>query len=83
MMTYEFGDPEKPQIVLFHGFMGSGVIFFKLFKRLTERYHVIMVDFIGMGSSSRPHYFPRTKDEADAFFIQSIEKCVHACTSPP
>ena len=73
-MTYEFGDKSKPQIVLIHGFGGSALIFFKLFQRLKEKYHVILIDLLGMGCSSRPPFLARTKEEAEAYYIQSIEK---------
>ena len=73
-MTYEFGDKSKPQIVMIHGFMGSAMVFFKLFKHLSERYHVIMIDLLGMGASSRPEFLARTKVEAEDFYMQSIEK---------
>ena len=73
-MTYEFGNKSNPQIVLIHGFGGSGMIFFRLFKRLKERYHVILIDLLGMGCSSRPEFLARTKDEAEEYYIQSIEK---------
>ena len=73
-MTYEFGDKSKPQIILVHGFGGCGLIFFRLFKELKEKYHVIALDLLGMGRSSRPELLARTKDETEDFYIQSIEK---------
>ena len=73
-MTYEFGDKSKPQIVLIHGLGGSTMIFFKLFKELSEKYNVLAIDLLGMGRSSRPEFLARTKDETEHFYIQSIEK---------
>lgn len=73
-MTYEIGDKSKPQIVMVHGFGGSALIFYKLFKRLQKNYHVILIDLLGNGSSSRPEFLARTKDEAEAFYVQSLEK---------
>ena len=73
-MTYEIGDKSKPQIVLIHGFGGSAIIFFKLFKHLSEKYHVFAIDLLGMGRSSRPPFLARTKEEAEDYYIQSIEK---------
>ena len=73
-MTYEFGDKSNPQIVLIHGFEASSMIFFKMFQRLKKNYHVILIDLLGMGCSSRPPFLARTKDEAEAYYIQSIEK---------
>jgi len=48
-MTHEFGNPENPQVIITHGFGGSAMLFFRLFKRLKEKYHVIIIDLLGMG----------------------------------
>ena len=74
LMTFEFGDKTKPQIILIHGFGGSALIFFRLFKQLKDKYHVILIDLLGMGWSSRPPFLARTKEESEAYYIQSIEK---------
>ena len=50
------GDPAKPTMVLVHGYGGSGTLFYKVLKGLTENFHVIVIDMIGMGSSSRPKW---------------------------
>mmetsp|Transcript_28332 Transcript_28332/g.25035 ORF Transcript_28332/g.25035 Transcript_28332/m.25035 type:complete len:117 (+) Transcript_28332:366-716(+) len=73
-MTYEFGDRSNPQIILIHGFNGATMIFFRLFKHLAEKYHVISIDLPGMGRSSRPEFLARTKDETDDFYVQALEK---------
>lgn len=73
-MTHELGEKGKPILVLIHGFGGSGMIFFRLFKRLKEDYHVFAIDLLGMGCSSRPKFLARTKEEAEWFYIQSLEK---------
>ena len=49
--------PEKPQLVLLHGYAGSGPLFYKMIKTLTFRFQLILVDLIGMGGSSRPNDF--------------------------
>jgi pimeloyl-ACP methyl ester carboxylesterase len=54
--TIEVGDPNKPKIVLIHGYGGSSVKFWKIIKPLSEHYHLIMIDIIGMGASSRPKF---------------------------
>ena len=49
--------PIKPKLVIFHGYGASGVIFYKIIQPLVEAgMHVILVDIIGMGSSSRPDF---------------------------
>lgn len=73
-MTYEVGDKSKPTIVLVHGYGGSALVFFKLYKHFHENYHVIMIDLLGKGSSSRPYFLAETKEEAENFHLQALEK---------
>ena len=50
-------------------------MFYKALKMLAERFHVILIDIIGMGSSSRPTTFTaKTAEEADDYFIDFLEK---------
>ena len=55
-MTYEFGDKSKPNLVLVHGYLGSGLTWYPLFKHMQKDFHVICLDLIGMGCSSRPDF---------------------------
>jgi abhydrolase domain-containing protein 5 len=50
------GDKSKPVLVLVHGFGGSAALFYKVMKRLTEHFYLVMFDIIGMGASSRPEF---------------------------
>ena len=59
---------------MFHGYGASGVIFYKILKPLSEKFHVILVDILGMGASSRPEFTAKTADEGDEFFVDFIEK---------
>ena len=68
------GDPEKPPLVMLHGYCGGGVVFYKLLNELTPNYHVYMVDLLGMGQSSRPPFFADTTEETEQFFVQSLEE---------
>jgi pimeloyl-ACP methyl ester carboxylesterase len=45
----EAGDPERPAILLLHGFPTSSHQFRDLIPRLADRYHVIAPDFPGFG----------------------------------
>ena len=47
----------KRTYVLVHGYAGSGALLYKVFKGLSEHFNLIVVDIIGMGSSSRPNDF--------------------------
>ena len=52
----EAGDPENPDLVLFHGInaAGSNHEFHAVFEQLAEEYHVIAPDLPGFGHSDRP-----------------------------
>ena len=74
MTTIVAGDPNKQTLVLVHGYGGSGTLFYKVIKGLTENFYVIVIDLIGMGSSSRPKWSITTGDEADDYFMTVLEK---------
>ena len=54
-------DPEnlktKPLLVFLHGYAASAVLYYNMYKSLSEKFTVIGVDHIGMGASSRPENF--------------------------
>ena len=50
----EAGSPDRPAIVLLHGFPTSSHMFRKLIPKLAERYHVIAPDYPGFGASEQP-----------------------------
>jgi pimeloyl-ACP methyl ester carboxylesterase len=52
-------------MVLMHGYGGSGIMFWKVMKALSEHYYLIIVDILGMGASSRPKFNIIDGDEAD------------------
>jgi cardiolipin-specific phospholipase len=67
------GDESKPVMILLHGYCGSGIIFYRILKELSEHFHVFLVDMLGMGRSSRPEWTADTLEEAEDFFVESIE----------
>lgn len=50
----EAGDPNKPTILLLHGFPTSSQMFRNLIPELAERYHVLAPDYPGYGASAMP-----------------------------
>jgi abhydrolase domain-containing protein 5 len=72
--TFEIGDRTKPKLVLIHGYGASSVAFWKIVETLSENYHLIMIDIIGMGASSRPVFEFDDNNMADEFFVEWFEK---------
>ena len=50
----EAGDPNKPTILLLHGFPTSSHMFRNLIPLLADKYHVLAPDYPGFGYSSAP-----------------------------
>ena len=63
--TIEVGDRSKQTLVLVHGYGGSGVMFWNIIKPLADNYHLILVDILGMGGSSRPKIDFKDAEHAD------------------
>ncbi|WP_454716680.1 alpha/beta fold hydrolase [Caulobacter segnis] len=53
----EAGDPERPTIMLLHGFPTSSHQFRDLIPRLADRYHVVAPDLPGFGFTTAPDGF--------------------------
>jgi pimeloyl-ACP methyl ester carboxylesterase len=50
----EAGDPDKPTVLLLHGFPTSSHMFRDLIPELSDEYHVVAPDYPGYGFSSMP-----------------------------
>src|SRR5688500_6120828 len=50
----EAGDPQKPTILLLHGFPASSHLFRNLIPKLSDKFHVVAPDYPGFGYSSAP-----------------------------
>jgi abhydrolase domain-containing protein 5 len=59
--------------VLIPGTVGSSAIFYKIMRPLAAKYHLVLIDLIGMGASSRPKFTCKTSEEAGEYFINSLE----------
>lgn len=66
------GDPNKPPLLLLHGW-GAGLAFFgRNIKTLAASHRLILIDWLGFGASSRPLQFPSKVQPATEFFINSL-----------
>lgn len=72
--TVVVGDSSKPPLVLIHGYGGSGMLFYKSMKGLSENFHLFCIDIIGMGASSRCEFSVENSDEADKYFLDFLEQ---------
>lgn len=50
----EAGDPQKPTLLLLHGFPTSSHMFRELIPRLSDKFHIVAPDYPGFGYSSAP-----------------------------
>ncbi len=55
---FNFDDDEeskdcKPTLVCIHGFGGSAVLMYPIYKELVQHYRVVAIDMLGYGASSR------------------------------
>ncbi len=66
-----WGNPKKPKLFLFHGWLDSGASFDFLVKHLQDRFYCIAPDLRGYGKSSHP------KNPLGSFFFEYIAD-VHA-----
>ena len=75
MTTICVGNTEgnKPKLLLVHGYGGSGSLYYKVLNGLSQKFYVIVIDLIGMGSSSRVEWGNNTPEQADEFFMNVFE----------
>ena len=63
---------------MIHGYGHSGAVFYKIMKDIADAgIHLVLIDIIGMGASSRSTTFDKENmnaDEADAYFVEFLEK---------
>jgi pimeloyl-ACP methyl ester carboxylesterase len=72
MNTFFIGDEQNPKLVMLPGYGGTGLIFYKLFKELSKKFYLIVVDIIGQGSSSMPKVKFQNWTDCDEFFLSRL-----------
>jgi pimeloyl-ACP methyl ester carboxylesterase len=65
---------EKEIMVLLPGFGSVAAFFVKAVPELSSKYHILCVDWLGTGGSDRPDYTCTPGEEAEAFFVDALEK---------
>ena len=64
MNTVIVGNRSLPKLVWIHGYGSSNALYYKVFEKLKEEYCLLLIDMIGMGSSSRPNNFDKRSLDA-------------------
>ncbi|EPS65805.1 hypothetical protein M569_08972 [Genlisea aurea] len=68
------GKEGSPTLVMVHGYGASQGFFFRNFDVLAKRFKVIAIDQLGWGASSRPDFTCKSTEEAEAWFVDSLEE---------
>ena len=69
----EAGDANAPVMLFVHGFLGSSYDFIHVFEYFKTTHHVIAVDLIGFGLSSKPRDYDYGKENQARTVLEFIE----------
>lgn len=61
-------------LLMAHGYMGSNIGFFKLYRALAEHFHIISVDLPGQGLSSSLKDTPTSAQAWVDYFVSSLQR---------
>ena len=64
----------KNVLLMAHGYMGSNIGFFKLYKTLQDKYHIISIDIPGQGLSSSLEETPKSIEGWLDYFLTNIKR---------
>mmetsp|Transcript_1138 Transcript_1138/g.2127 ORF Transcript_1138/g.2127 Transcript_1138/m.2127 type:complete len:398 (-) Transcript_1138:451-1644(-) len=77
MNTLSLGNSNNPPLVILHGWGSAAGFFFGNALHLASRFRVYVVDWIGMGGSSRPSFpLGASPEEAENFFLKPLAQWV-------
>ncbi|KAL4161998.1 hypothetical protein PRNP1_002546 [Phytophthora ramorum] len=60
-------------LVLVHGYMAGNAFWAANLQTLAKAFNVYAVEWRGIGRSDRPKWHPKTDEEMDDFFVESLE----------
>ena len=63
-----------PAIVCMPGYAAGAAFFYRNLKGLSEHARVHLVDWLGTGCSGRPPFRCRSREAAEAWFVESLER---------
>jgi len=61
-------------LVLLHGYGPPSGTFCRIINDLTSYFHIYAIDWLGWGGSSKPEFWPKTREEAEDWYVESLEK---------
>jgi abhydrolase domain-containing protein 5 len=67
-------ESSSPKLVYVPGYGAGSGFLFRAMQAITAGFHMFAVDPLGTGLSGRPRFTAKTTAEAEAFFINSLEK---------
>lgn len=63
-----------PPVVCMPGYAAGAAFFYRNLQGLADHARVHLVDWLGTGLSGRPPFRCRTREDAEAWFVESLEK---------
>lgn len=80
LFVIEGGEPSQPRLLVLHGFPTASFDFAPWWGRLTERFRVLAMDFLGLGLSAKPHpHAYSVLEQADLVEALLASRGVEAC----
>lgn len=74
MHTITGGSPDATPLVYIPGYGAGAGFLFRAFEGLTAGFRMFGVDLLGTGLSGRPKFRAKSTQEAESFFIDSLER---------
>jgi len=74
--TLQINNGKPNNLVMIHGFGGSGVIFYKYFKPLSEYYNIYAIDLRGAGLSGRSHIIESDVSKLETYYLDGVDKAI-------
>jgi len=64
----------EPPLILLHGYGPPSGTFSRIIFDLSAHFNVYALDWLGWGGSSKPEFCPKTREEAEDWHVESLEK---------
>jgi pimeloyl-ACP methyl ester carboxylesterase len=68
------GSRWEPPLVMLHGYGPPSGTFCRVINDLSTHFNIYALDWLGWGGSSKPKFWPKTREEAEDWYVESLEK---------